>query len=141
MNPIESHLVQSNNYYEPRYSIKEVSALTGLSAHTIRYYDKVQLFPFLHRNNQNIRVFCDADIEWIHLIQCLRKTDLSIDTIKRYVELNQLGDDTLKERYQIICNQETELLKELEKIKFGLHCLEKKKEFFENELNRIEQQK
>lgn len=131
----------SENASLPRYTIKEVAEITKLSAYTLRYYDKVNLFPHLQRDENNIRIFCDADIEWINLVQCLRKTGMSIEAIKLYVELNQQGESTLNERYQIICKQEYILLDQIDKIKSGLECLQRKKVFYENKLSRVEDAK
>ncbi|MEG2201038.1 MAG: MerR family transcriptional regulator, partial [Raoultibacter sp.] len=47
----------------PRYPIREVSDITGISAYTLRYYDKCGFFPHLYRDKHKVRSFSDADIE------------------------------------------------------------------------------
>ena len=44
-------------------SIGEVEADTGISAFTIRYYDKCGFFPLLHRDRRGVRTFYRADVE------------------------------------------------------------------------------
>jgi DNA-binding transcriptional MerR regulator len=113
--------------------------MTGISIYTLRYYDKEHLFPYLHRNEKNIRIFSNADLEWICLIDCLRNADLSIAEIRHYVELNVKGDSTLKERHQIISKQETVLIQQLENIKNGLEHLRCKKNCIEERMHNLEE--
>lgn len=120
--------------YAPLYSIKEVSEKTGISIYTLRYYDKEQLFPFLYRNEKNIRIFSNADIEWIRLIECLRKGNMSIEAIRHYVALNVEGDATLEERYSIISKQEAILKQQLKDIRTSLKHIQYKKEHYEEQL-------
>lgn len=71
------------------FSIYEVEEQTGISAYTIRYYDKCGFFPTLLRDKAKARCFRSADIEQLRLVDALRKSGLSIDDIKRFVELQQ----------------------------------------------------
>lgn len=127
----------SNNISEKYYSIKEVSEKTGISIHTLRYYDKECLFPLLKRDKNNVRIFTDNDIDWIHLIECLRKTNFSIKEIRHYVELNLQGDSTVEERYGIICNQEAVLKQQLDELKNSMQKINMKKKFYEDKLKSL----
>lgn len=93
----------------PRYSISEVSELSGISAFTIRYYDKCGFFPNLQRNKNNVRSFSDRDIAALHLVDALRKSGLSIEGIQYYVRLSLKGDSSRKERMAILEARETVL--------------------------------
>ncbi|MFD1956918.1 MerR family transcriptional regulator [Paenibacillus thailandensis] len=63
------------------YTIKEAAQKTNLSIHTIRYYDKEGLLPFIDREN-GARVFHDYDIAWLDLISCLKTTGMPIKDIR-----------------------------------------------------------
>ena len=48
------------------------------------------------------RVFSDTDLQWIRVIECLKKAGLTIKDIRRYTQLVQAGDDTLPDRRDLI---------------------------------------
>lgn len=105
------------------YSIAEVAEKTHLTPHTLRYYEKEGLLPFVDRNDSGNRHFKDKDLEWLELICCLKNTGMSIKKIKEVIALYLEGDDTLEIRREIfirhreeVLNQITELQKNLDKI-------------------------
>ncbi len=79
-------------------TISELAKLTGLSAHTLRYYDKMGLLPDLRRDGNGHRVFARRDVEWLAFIKKLKSTGMPIAQIQHYVDLVKRGDDTLSER-------------------------------------------
>ena len=93
----------------PRYGISDVSASTGISAFTIRYYDKCGFFPNLQRDRRGARLFSDADLFQLHLVEALRKSGLSIEGIQYFVRLSKRGEATKAERLCILRAQETVL--------------------------------
>lgn len=84
------------------YTIKQITEKCDLTAHTLRYYEKEGLLPFVGRDDNGNRIFSDHDVEWITLICCLRDTGMSIGEIKRYVDLCLESDKTVEVRRQII---------------------------------------
>ncbi len=84
------------------YTIRQVSELTGLSASTLRFYEKEQLFPPVKRNEAGVRVYQEQDLERISLITCLKNTDMSIRDIKEFVALSAEGDGTLESRWRMM---------------------------------------
>ncbi|MEG0790047.1 MAG: MerR family transcriptional regulator [Gordonibacter sp.] len=93
----------------PLYGIGEVSATTGISAFTIRYYDKCGFFPNLHRDRRGVRKFSNDDVGQLHLVEALRKSGLSIEGIQYFVRLCRRGDAARTERLSILRAQETVL--------------------------------
>ena len=77
------------------YSIADAAKMTGVSASALRYYDKEGLLPDVERLSGGSRVFSDTDLQWIRVIECLKKAGLTIKDIRRYTQLVQAGDDTL----------------------------------------------
>ena len=73
------------------YSIKQVSEKKNIASHTLRYYDKEGLLPFVERSKSGIRKFSDSDLEWLDLICCLKSTGMTIKQIKEFVKLNYTG--------------------------------------------------
>lgn len=68
---------------------QEVVEITGISAFTIRYYDKCGFFPNLHRDKRGVRSFAESDIRQLRLVDALRKSGLSIEGIRYFVRLSK----------------------------------------------------
>lgn len=88
------------------YTVKQISALTELSEHTIRYYTDQGLLP-CRRDGANRRVFEADSVQWIKTIQCLKCCGMSIKDMKTYGALCRAGDSTLEARYQILQKQQS----------------------------------
>lgn len=112
------------------YTVKQVADILGVSVHTVRYYNDKGLIPGTKRNSANQRMFDDNELEWLFVSITLRNTGLSLAEIKRYITLYQQGDDTLKERYQIMKTQRKRTLQEMEDMKLRLAVLDKKLEHY-----------
>ncbi len=80
------------------YSIRETAALIGVSPSTLRYYDKEGLLPTVERTAGGMRVFKDSDIEWLRIIDCLKKTGMSLKDIRQFIDMVQAGDSTIEAR-------------------------------------------
>lgn len=119
----------------PRYSVTEATKISGLSAHTLRYYDDLGLFPFLKRTQTDKRLFSDADMQWVQLIECLRNTGMPISEVKNYVELCLKGDSTLNERLEIVKKQETIMKEQIKEMRKHLKLLQFKKNYYEQQLS------
>lgn len=109
---------------EPTYPIREVADMTGISAYTLRYYDKCGFFPNLYRGKNNVRSFSDIDVMRLKLIDALRKSGLSIDGIKYFVRLSAKGQETMKEQYQILRDRQTVLEYQIAEIEESLNVLQ-----------------
>lgn len=88
-------------------TISEAAKKTNLTAHTIRYYDKEGLLPFVERTNSGIRYFKENDIESLEIINCLKATGMPIKEIKTFVDWCIEGDATLKERYEMFLERKS----------------------------------
>lgn len=84
------------------YSIKEVAEKVGLPTHTLRYYEKEGLLPFIKRDANGNRMFEEKDLSWLELVICLRKTDIALSELREIVNLTKEGDWTVPKRKQIL---------------------------------------
>ena len=114
------------------YTIKEVSEKMEVSEHTLRFWAKSGFFPFVKRNENNIRIFSENDLEWVKIVKCLRAVGTENKAIKRYIDLCILGDSTIKERYGIIQNTKKKALEQMEELKQQLALLDYKENFYQN---------
>lgn len=115
------------------YTISEAAQKTGLPPSTIRYYDKEGLLPNIKRKN-GIRVFEDMDLRLMGLLTCLKNTGMPIKRIRDYVELTSKGDDTLRERYEIIKAQRQFVLDQIEQLQYYLEELDFKDWYYNKAL-------
>lgn len=111
------------------YSIKEVSEMMNVETSTLRYWDQEGLLPNIKRVN-GIRVFEDKDFKWLRVLNCMKRLNMSIKKIKEYVDLAQLGDSTLQERYDLILEQKEVIIKKLEELNFCLKEFEFKEWYY-----------
>lgn len=113
--------------YERSYSIGEVSALIGVSAHTLRFYDKESLFlEPIRRDAANRRVFCDREIGWLRVSLKLRSTGMPLPEIRRFAGLVRAGADTVEERLDILRGHEARVRRQLADLQEVLAVVEGK---------------
>lgn len=98
------------------YSISEIAELIGVAPSTIRFYDKKGMLPFLARSNGGIRRFTETDYEWLKIIECLKKTGMSLSDIKQYIHMALEGDSTLEARYELIKKQRSAIENQLREL-------------------------
>ncbi len=85
-----------------RLTIQEVSKATGLSAHTLRYYERIGLIHPIEREENTRRLYTEDDVGWIDFLLKLRATGMSIKQMQRYAQLQRQGDATLPERVEML---------------------------------------
>ena len=85
-----------------KLTIQDVAEATGLSAHTLRYYERVGLIHPIEREENTRRSYTADDIGWIEFLMKLRATGMSIKDMQRYAELQRQGDETLPERVEML---------------------------------------
>lgn len=108
------------------YRIASVSAKTGLSTHTLRYYEKEGLLPFVGRTASGVRDFSEQDLEWIKVITCLKNTGMPIRDIRRFLICCKEGDSTLQERLDMFTRQKAAAEKKLAELQEHLHKIQYK---------------
>lgn len=107
--------------------ISEVSKITKLKPHTLRYYESIGLIKAIKRNESGKRVYTEKDLKWLEFIIRLRETGMNISKMKEYARLRYLGDDTISERKSIMQEHLASIEEEIKRL------LEAKK-FVENKI-------
>lgn len=114
------------------YTIKEVAEKMDVSEHTLRFWAKSGFFPFVKRNENNIRMFSKDDLNWVKIVKCLRSVGTENKAIKKYIDLCIVGDSTISERYKIIQATKQKALQQMEELKKQLDLLDFKEKFYQN---------
>jgi DNA-binding transcriptional MerR regulator len=112
--------------------IAEVSEQYGLSADTLRYYERVGLIPTVTRNNGGIRDYSELDLRRVEFIKCMRSAGLPIEVLIEYVRLVQQGDKTIEVRKEILKEQRELLLARMQEMQKTLDILDHKIDVYEN---------
>ena len=89
------------------YSAEEAAEITGLSAATLRYYEREGLLPQIAGSGSKYRQYTDEDIERIKMIQCMRMANMPIQSIKQYVSLLMPQEETVVIAFYIVRRGET----------------------------------
>lgn len=108
------------------YSIGEVAQRTGIAASTLRYYDKEGLLPAVERTAGGIRVFNDSDLEQLKVIECLKKTGMSIKDIKRFIDWCQVGDEACTHRQAMFHERRDAVRAQMDELRRTLDTIEYK---------------
>ena len=108
-----------------KYTIKDAARIMGVPTSTIRYYDKEGLLLFVERLASGYRIFTEKDIATLRIIDCLKKTGMSIKEIRQFSSWLEQGDSSLQQRYdmflerrRVVKQQMAELQKILDTVNY-----------------------
>jgi len=120
--------------------IAEVSEQYGLSADTLRYYERIGLIRPVNRNASGIRDYTDLDLRRVEFIKCMRSAGLPVEVLIEYVGLVQQGDKTIEARKDILREQRELLAARMSEMQKTLDILDHKIEVYENALLKKEKE-
>ena len=115
-------------------TIAEVSKEFGLTADTLRYYERIGLLPAVNRNSSGNRDYTQEDCRWVQFIKCMRSAGLSIETLIEYVSLFQLGNATIAIRKELLIEQRKQIFDKIEELQGTLEYLDKKIDGYEEHM-------
>src|SRR5215207_7879739 len=91
-------------------TIQETAERTGLTAHTLRYYERIGLVWEVDRDSSGHRRYTEDDIGWLVLLTRLRATGMPVRDMLRYAELARRGPETLAARVELLEEQRERVL-------------------------------
>ncbi|MBK1961058.1 MerR family transcriptional regulator [Listeria ivanovii] len=115
-------------------NIKEASEKTGVSADTIRYYERIGLIPNISRNENGVRKFDEEDLRWIDFSRQMRCAGMSIESLIDYLSLFREGEKTLEPRMELLKEQRAELQDRIDMMQEALERLDFKIENYDTHL-------
>ncbi|SDO78111.1 DNA-binding transcriptional regulator, MerR family [Streptococcus equinus] len=107
-------------------NIKKVSEQTGISADTIRYYERIGLLPRVKRNKSGIRDFSEKDIAALEFIRCFRSAGMSVESLIEYMALFKEGEGTEEARLHILEEQREKLVTRINELQTALNRMDHK---------------
>ena len=113
--PAESHTVQ------------QAAALTGLSEHTLRYYERIGLItPVARQESSGHRRYGPADLARLETLACLRATGMPIEQMRRYFALRARGPAAAAEQQALIAAHLAELQRRMAALQAHIAYVEHK---------------
>jgi len=113
------------------YTVGEMAKMLSVAPSTLRYYDKEGLLPFVERSSGGMRMFKEADFEWLFIIDCLKKTGMPIKDIRDFIEMVMKGDETIGERLELFNKQRKAVEEQISQLQATLDILNYKCWYYE----------
>lgn len=112
-------------------TIAEASKMYGITADTLRYYERIGIIPPVPRTRGGIRDYDEDSCRWIELVKCLRSAGVQIEALIEYSALSQQGEGTEARRKEILIEQREHLLARMEEMQRSLDRLNYKIENYD----------
>jgi DNA-binding transcriptional MerR regulator len=121
---------------EPDLTIGEVSALTGLTTHTLRFYEQEGLFVApVRRDSAGRRVFAQNEVQWLKVCVKLRSSQMPLPDIRHYAQLVLAGPGNEDERLSILRRHEQRVQQQVAELNEALDVIHRKVEIYARHLD------
>jgi DNA-binding transcriptional MerR regulator len=107
-------------------SIGEISAVSGLSTHTLRYYEKLGVLKPADRTASGRRLYRADAVAWLEFVLRLKFTGMPLAEIRKYAQLRSAGDTTLRPRLTMLELHRKRLVSHLSELSENLAALDSK---------------
>lgn len=107
-------------------TIGEVAQLSGLSIYTLRYYDELGLLPQVKRAGNGHRVFDEAVLGWIHILKCLRATQMSLADMQRFTQLAHQDVETFRQQRELLEAHRREVAQRMDEVEAAIALIDHK---------------
>ena len=117
------------------YSIGEISQRLDIAPSALRYYEKEGLLPFVERSDSGIRQFTDIDLEWLIIIDSLKRTGMPLKEIKDFVKMFEERDTTIARRLEIVRRHREVIQQQVAKLNEIILVLDFKEQYYQQALD------
>jgi DNA-binding transcriptional MerR regulator len=121
---------------EPTYTIDEAAHQSGVSAHTLRYYERIGLLDPIGRATSGHRRYRDGDLGMVRFLSLLRRTGMPIRDMQRFVALTRAGDHTVPDRVVVLEAHREALAAQLAQLHQHLDALTGKIDFYREQMEK-----
>ncbi|MEC3994059.1 MerR family transcriptional regulator [Actinacidiphila sp. DG2A-62] len=111
---------------QDQYTISEVADFTGLSAHTLRWYERIGLMPHVDRSHTGQRRFSNRDLDWLAFVGKLRLTGMPVADMVSYAEMVRAGQQTFAQRRALLESTRADVLQRIAELQDTLAVLDRK---------------
>ena len=121
-------------------TIAEVSKKFGLTADTLRYYERIGLIPPVKRSSSGIRTYDETDCNWVEFIKCMRGVGIPVEMLIEYVAMFNQGADTIGARKELLVEQRQQLALKIVEMQAVLERLDNKIDGYEERCLKFEEE-
>jgi DNA-binding transcriptional MerR regulator len=115
-------------------SIREAAAKTGISTHTLRYYERIGLVQPVARARSGHRRYGQADLNWLELVKKLHATGMPIRRMLEFARLLRRGDSTIPARRALLDAHRLEVEAKLALVSESLGAIKRKIAYYDHAL-------
>ena len=108
------------HYHVMKYSISALSRKTGLSIHTLRYYEKEGLLRYVERTESGRRVYGEASLGCLLGVLCMKQAGMTLPQMKVFMDVTNEGVASLPKRLEMMKNARERLSKMKTEIERGI---------------------
>ncbi len=128
---------------EKTFTIQEASQQTGVSTHTLRYYERMNLLDPINRDSSGYRQFTTYDLDCVKFLTKLRDTKMPIRQMQQFAELRRQGLSTANQRRVLLEEHYDAVMASQQELHYSLEVIGKKiayyKELEEKKVTREEE--
>ena len=96
------------------FTIRTMAERCGMTAHTLRYYERVGLIQPVGRLRNGHRRYSEADAAWLNFLHCMRATNMPIREMQRYAAMREIGDETSEQRRKLLEDHQAVIAAQIE---------------------------
>jgi len=122
----------SEKYKEFIMKTKEMEMQTGLSRHTLRYYEKIGLLQHIRRDANGLREYTEDDVAWTGFLMLMKETRMSLEDLKIYSNSHYEENPDVTERLKVLKRHKETILKELECLNNTLDLINRKINYYDD---------
>jgi DNA-binding transcriptional MerR regulator len=112
-------------------TIRQVAAASGVSTHTLRYYEQAGLIQAVGRSEAGHRLYSAADLDWLQFVMRLKATGMSIAGMRAFAALRTQGDPTVGERREMLVKHRDAVIEQIAQLHNNLAAIVEKIAYYE----------
>ncbi|MFC0397168.1 MerR family transcriptional regulator [Paraburkholderia rhizosphaerae] len=107
-------------------TIGQVAATSGVSTHTLRYYEQAGLLRAVGRSDAGHRLYAPADLDWLQFVMRLKATGMPISGMQAFAALRAQGDATIRARREMLVTHRDAVLARIAELQTSLAAISDK---------------
>ena len=117
------------------YTMMQVCREADLTYQTLKFYCNEGLIPNVKRDKNNRRIFDERNLKWIKDLVCLRRCGMSIQEMKKYLDLCLQGESTIPQRKKMLAEKQEALQDSMRQLEDSIAYIDWKQNFYDDVLS------
>ena len=117
------------------YTMMQVCREADLTYQTLKFYCNEGLIPNVKRDKNNRRIFDERNLKWIKDLVCLKRCGMSIQEMKKYLDLCLQGESTIPQRKKMLAEMKEALQDSIRQLEDSIAYIDWKQNFYDDVLS------